>query len=92
MSNENEGSSAYENAVKAMPRELYQRMVDALSTGRWPDGRTLTETQRKETMEAVYFGGSFTCRQRSALDSSIRVQKRVIPVTTLFHLSGNKRD
>ena len=53
MSNENEGSSAYENAVKAMPRELYQRMVDALSTGRWPDGRTLTETQRKETMEAV---------------------------------------
>ena len=59
MSNENEGSSAYENAVKAMPRELYQRMVDGLSTGRWPDGRALTETQRKETMEAVLLWGQF---------------------------------
>lgn len=57
MSNAHEGSSAYEEAVKAMPRDLYQRMVDALSTGRWPDGRALTEIQRKETMEAVLLWG-----------------------------------
>ena len=50
-------SNAYEEAVKAMPKELYQRMVDALSTGRWSDGSTLTETQREETMEAVLLWG-----------------------------------
>lgn len=51
-------SNAYEEAVKAMPKELYQRMVDALSTGRWSDGSTLTETQREETMEAVLLWGT----------------------------------
>lgn len=50
-------SNAYEEAVKAMPKALYQRMVDALSTGRWSDGSTLTETQREETMEAVLLWG-----------------------------------
>lgn len=57
MSNAHQELSAYEDTVKAMPRELYQRMVDALSTGRWPDGRALTETQRKETMKAVLLWG-----------------------------------
>jgi uncharacterized protein YeaC (DUF1315 family) len=69
MPNENEGSSAYESAVKAMPRELYQRMVDALSTGRWPDGRTLTETQRKETMEAVLLWGQFHLPPEERVDT-----------------------
>lgn len=50
-------SNAYEEAIKAMPKELYQRMVDALSTGLWPDGRALTKTQREETMEAVLLWG-----------------------------------
>jgi len=59
MSNQYEESNAYEDAVRAMPKELYQRMVDALSTGRWPDGRILTEAQRKETMQAVLVWGKF---------------------------------
>ena len=52
-------SNAYKDAVKSMPSELYQRMVDALSTGRGPDGRTLTEAERKETMDAVLLWGEF---------------------------------
>ena len=35
-----------------MPAELYQRMVDALSVGKWPDGREVTDAQREQTMEA----------------------------------------
>ena len=45
-------SKNYEEAIKAMPVELYQRMVDALALGKWPDGRELTEQQRTQTMEA----------------------------------------
>lgn len=52
-------SESYEDAVYAMPRELYQRMVDALAKGRWPDGRALTEIQRRETMDAVLLWGKF---------------------------------
>ena len=32
-------SESYEDAIVAMPREVYDRMVDALSLGKWPDGR-----------------------------------------------------
>ena len=59
MSKLEEQSNAYEEAVKAIPKELYQRMVDALSTGRWPDGRELTEKQRNEAMEAVLLWGEY---------------------------------
>ncbi|MBL6902334.1 MAG: DUF1315 family protein [Luminiphilus sp.] len=40
-----------------MPVELYQRMVDALALGKWPDGRELTEQQRTQTMDAVILWG-----------------------------------
>jgi uncharacterized protein YeaC (DUF1315 family) len=51
-------SKNYEEAIKAMPAELYQRMVDALSVGKWPDGRELTEAQREQTMDAVILWGN----------------------------------
>ena len=62
-------------------------------TGRWPDGRTLTETQRKETMEAVLLWGQFHLPAEERVGFIDKgAKKRVIPVTTLFHSSGNKRD
>jgi len=50
-------SKNYEEAIKAMPVDLYQRMVDALSVGKWPDGRELTAAQREQTMDAVILWG-----------------------------------
>ena len=52
-------SKDYEEAIKAMPAELYQRMVDALSVGKWPDGRELSDAQREQTMDAVILWGKF---------------------------------
>jgi uncharacterized protein YeaC (DUF1315 family) len=50
-------SESYEDAIVAMPREVYDRMVDALSLGKWPDGRSVTDTQRIDTMKAVILWG-----------------------------------
>jgi uncharacterized protein YeaC (DUF1315 family) len=50
-------SESYEDAIVAMPREVYDRMVDALSLGKWPDGRSITDTQRVDTMKAVILWG-----------------------------------
>jgi uncharacterized protein YeaC (DUF1315 family) len=50
-------SESYEDAIVAMPREVYDRMVDALSLGKWPDGRSITDTQRIDTMKAVILWG-----------------------------------
>ena len=52
-------SKDYEEAIKAMPAELYQRMVDALSVGKWPDGREFSGAQREQTMDAVILWGKF---------------------------------
>ena len=40
-----------------MDRTLYDRLLDALAVGRWPDGRSLTEAQRENTMRAVIAWG-----------------------------------
>ena len=50
-------SESYEDAIVAMPIEVYDRMVDALSLGKWPDGRSITDTQRVDTMKAVILWG-----------------------------------
>jgi len=50
-------SESYEDAIVAMPREVYDRMVDALSLGKWPDGRSITDAQRVDTMKAVILWG-----------------------------------
>ena len=31
-------SESYEDAIVAMPGEVYDCMVDAVSLGKWPDG------------------------------------------------------
>jgi uncharacterized protein YeaC (DUF1315 family) len=40
-----------------MDRQVYDQLVTSLSTGRWPDGRALTEEQRQHAMQAVITWG-----------------------------------
>ena len=47
----------YRDSVQKMDREVYERLVDSLATGRWPDGRALTEAQRQHAMRAVITWG-----------------------------------
>lgn len=50
-------SDPYLETIRAMGRDVYDRMLDALSTGRWPDGRVVTPEQRENTMRAVIAWG-----------------------------------
>lgn len=43
----------YDDVVKAMSPEIYERMVQAVETGRWPDGQKLTAEQLENAMELV---------------------------------------
>ncbi len=43
----------YNDALRAMTPEIYERMLTAVETGRWPDGQKLTEGQRENAMELV---------------------------------------
>ncbi len=43
----------YDELVRTITPEIYANMRRALETGRWPDGRQLTEKQREDTMSAV---------------------------------------
>ena len=50
-------SDQYRESVQQMERQVYEQLLESLSTGRWPDGRTLTETQRQHAMRAVITWG-----------------------------------
>lgn len=43
----------YEDALRAMTPEIYERMKNAVETGRWPDGNKLSATQLENAMELV---------------------------------------
>ena len=47
----------YRQSVQQMDRQVYDQLVTSLSTGRWPDGRALTEEQRQHAMQAVITWG-----------------------------------
>lgn len=47
----------YRESVQQMDRQVYEQLLESLSTGRWPDGRALTETQRQHAMRAVITWG-----------------------------------
>ncbi len=49
--------SKYHEMVSAIPRDLYERMVEALAVGHWPDGSVLHGEQKQQTMEAVILWG-----------------------------------
>lgn len=50
-------SDDYLETVRAMGRDIYDRMVEALATGRWPDGREVSPEQRANCMQAVIAWG-----------------------------------
>ena len=50
-------SDQYRESVQQMDRQVYEQLLESLSTGRWPDGRALTETQRQHAMRALITWG-----------------------------------
>ena len=50
-------SDPYIETIKGMGREVYDSMLNALQTGRWPDGRLITSEQREHCMQAVISWG-----------------------------------
>ena len=46
-------SDVYRQSVRQMDRKTYDRLVEALAIGRWPDGRGLSDNQRQSAMQAV---------------------------------------
>lgn len=42
-----------ENLLNGMTPELYERLVLASETGKWPDGKALTAAQREHTLQLV---------------------------------------
>tara|TARA_R110002012_G_scaffold20157_1_gene71658 strand:- start:105 stop:386 length:282 start_codon:yes stop_codon:yes gene_type:complete len=42
-----------EMLLKSMTPEVYQKLLQAVETGKWLDGNPLTEGQRETTMQAV---------------------------------------
>ncbi|MCH8550651.1 MAG: YeaC family protein [Natronospirillum sp.] len=45
--------ASFDETAAQLPRDVIDRMREALALGRWPDGRELTADQKKTTMEAV---------------------------------------
>lgn len=52
MSSEGDKKNFQETAMQ-LPKEVVDRMRVALELGSWPDGQTLTQTQKETTLEAV---------------------------------------
>ena len=50
-------SDQYRESVQQMDPQVYEQLLESLSTGRWPDGRALTETQRQHAMRALITWG-----------------------------------
>ena len=42
-----------EMLLKSMTPEVYQRLLQTVETGKWLDGKPLTDGQRESTMQAV---------------------------------------
>lgn len=43
----------FESIVAGMTKDVWERMRASIETGRWPDGRRLTDEQRALSLEAV---------------------------------------
>lgn len=52
MGNKHEAHS-YQELVDSLSPELYRRLLSAVETGKWPDGRPLSAEQREHTLQAV---------------------------------------
>ena len=47
----------YQQLIDSMSPEIYRNLKCALELGKWPDGKTLTQEQRHNTMQAVIAWG-----------------------------------
>ncbi|WP_346350684.1 DUF1315 family protein [Oceanimonas sp. AH20CE76] len=45
--------SSFQQAIAAMPKEVYERLKTAVELGKWPDGSVLTQEQKENSMQAV---------------------------------------
>ena len=43
----------YEELIRQLDPSIYQRLRESLQLGKWPDGRPLTEEQKRICMEAI---------------------------------------
>lgn len=43
----------FESLVTAMSSETYQKLAEAVATGRWADGTVMAEQQRAQSMQLV---------------------------------------
>ena len=48
----------YQQMIREMSPETYERLKRALELGKWPDGQLLNSTQREDTMQAVIAWGA----------------------------------
>jgi uncharacterized protein YeaC (DUF1315 family) len=47
----------YQQLIDSMSPDIYRNLKRALELGKWPDGKTLTQEQRHNTMQAVIAWG-----------------------------------
>lgn len=47
----------YSSLIETLTPEMYRRFLEALETGRWPDGSELNSQQRESCMQAVIAWG-----------------------------------
>lgn len=47
----------YQQTIETLSPEIYQRLVRAIETGKWPDGKVVTAEQRASAMQAIIAWG-----------------------------------
>ncbi|GAK17486.1 hypothetical protein JCM19053_2432 [Vibrio sp. JCM 19053] len=83
-----------EQLLQAMTPEVYDRLVYAVETGRWPEGTTLSKEQRDSCMQAVMLyqskhntdaqhmtvaaGGEISFKSKQELKKNNSAEKRAI--------------
>jgi uncharacterized protein YeaC (DUF1315 family) len=43
----------FDDLIGSMNQEIYERLVQAVETGKWPDGNKLTDDQRDNSIQLV---------------------------------------
>ena len=43
----------FKQAIRAMPKEVYERLRTAVELGKWPDGQPLNNEQKATALQAV---------------------------------------
>jgi uncharacterized protein YeaC (DUF1315 family) len=47
----------YQQLIASMTPDIYQRLLRAVESGKWPDGKKLTVAQRASAMQAIIAWG-----------------------------------